>query len=226
MLPRLHWTVADEVSRIGPFASGWPEKSGAGEAPKSHRRGRDLRGRSELMATVQRIRREISEWFRALLRAVPGELGCWLRRWAYGFAAAGAATRVLSNVIVYSPEQLTLGNDVGIAVGCQLNARGGITIGNDVRIGPGTLLWTQNHRFSDAETPISQQGYDRAPIVIEDDVWIAAGCIILPGVTLGRGCVVAAGAVVTKSTEPMSIVAGVPARAIGRRGAAEPTTSG
>ena len=55
-----------------------------------------------------------------------------------------------------------------------------------------------------------------APVVIEDDVWIGAGAIVLPGVTVGRGSIVAAGAVVTRSIEPHTIVAGVPARQIGQ----------
>jgi galactoside O-acetyltransferase len=57
---------------------------------------------------------------------------------------------------------------------------------------------------------------DDAPIEIEDDVWIGAGAIVLPGVTVGRGAVIGAGAVVTRSVEALSIVAGVPAREIGK----------
>lgn len=175
------------------------------------------------MTPSQRLRREIRDWWRALLRAIPGEIGCAVRRRLYGFQAAGPGTRVLAGVIVFSPEKMRIGADVGISSGCQFNANGGITLGNHVRIGPATIIWSQNHEFHASDVPIALQGYERAPVIVEDDVWIAAGCIILPGVTLARGTVVAAGAVVTKSTEPNAIVAGVPARQVGQRGAARPS---
>ncbi len=89
--------------------------------------------------------------------------------------------------------------------------------GNDVLIGPGTYVWSQNHRFDRVELAIREQGVERAAVDIEDDVWIAARCVILPGVRIAKGTVVAAGAVVTRSTEPYTIVAGVPARMIGKR---------
>lgn len=170
------------------------------------------------MTPSQRLRREIRDWWRALLRAIPGETGCAVRRRLYGFQAAGPGTRVLSGVIVFSPERMRIGADVGISSGCQFNANGGIVLGDHVRIGPGTIVWSQNHEFQNPDVPIALQGYERAAVTVEDDVWIAAGCIILPGVTLARGTVVAAGAVVTKSTEPYAIVAGVPARQVGHRG--------
>lgn len=161
---------------------------------------------------------EGGEWGRAFLRAIPGEIGCFLRGKLYGFRA-GKKTRVLSHVLIYHPGQLILGDRVGISSHCQLNAAGGITICNGVLIGPGTLIWSQNHRYQLAGIPIADQGYERAEVRIDEDVWIAAGCIILPGVHLARGTVVAAGAVVARSTEPYAIVAGIPARSIGcRRG--------
>lgn len=161
-------------------------------------------------------RAEAVEWRRAFLRSLPGEIGCVLRRTFYGFRA-GKSTRVLSQVLIYYPERLTLGDRVGIAAYCQLNAAGGIVIGDGVLIGPGTLVWSLNHCYKIATIPIQDQGYERAEIRIDDDVWIAAGCVILPGVHIARGTVVAAGAVVTRSTEPNSVVAGIPARYISRR---------
>lgn len=74
-----------------------------------------------------------------------------------------------------------------------------------------------NHAFKDQKRRIVDQGMDYKGIRIEDDVWIGAGACILDGVTLHKGTVIAAGAVVTKSTEVYSIAAGVPARLIGRR---------
>ena len=71
-----------------------------------------------------------------------------------------------------------------------------------------------NHNFSDAEKRIDEQGVNTTPVVIEDDIWIGANAVILPGVTIGQHSVVAAGAIVTKDVPPHSLVAGVPAKVI------------
>ena len=84
-------------------------------------------------------------------------------------------------------------------------------------LAPGTTVYSVNHRYHDADRPYQEQGYEFGTVVIEDDVWVGARSVILAGVRLARGTVVAAGAVVTKDTEPYSVVAGVPARPIGRR---------
>ncbi|TWT81166.1 putative acetyltransferase [Planctomycetes bacterium CA13] len=162
------------------------------------------------------MRKEIIEWWRALLRAIPGRIGVTARKRWYGFHVAKGA-RILSHVLIYYPENLTIGLNSAITAYCQLNAKAGIEVGENVLIGPGTFIWSQNHKMRDATVNIRDQGYERAPVVIEDDVWIAARCVVLPGVRLAKGTVVAAGAVVTRSTEPYSIVAGVPAKQIGSR---------
>lgn len=164
---------------------------------------------------LRSIKRECLEWWRAILRAVPGEIGCYLRRAGYGFAT-GPNSRVLQHVMIYYPERLRLGSDVGIAAGCQINAAGGIDIGDDVLIGPGCHIWSQNHRI-EGRRVIREQAYERKRVVLGRDVWLGAGTIVLPGVTIAEGTVVAAGAVVTKDTEPYSLVAGVPARKIRSR---------
>ncbi len=163
-----------------------------------------------------KIGREFIEWKRAFLRAIPGHIGERLRRRLYGFHC-DRSSRVLSNVVVYHPEKLRIGKNTGIASSCHINASGDVTIGDGVLIGPGTYIWSQNHNFEDQERTIRSQGYSYASVVIENDVWIAARCVILPGVTIAKGSVVAAGAVVTQSTEMYSIVAGVPARRVGGR---------
>ncbi len=165
---------------------------------------------------LESIRQEIVVWRRALLEAIPGETGCSLRRKLYGFRA-GRGARVLSQVQIYHPEKVVIGKNVGISCHCQLNGGGGIFIGDNVLIGPGVLIWSQDHVFANIDIPISEQGYTYGQVTIEPDCWIAGGAIVLANVCLGRGTVVAAGAVVTKSTEPYSVVAGVPARSIGSR---------
>lgn len=97
--------------------------------------------------------------------------------------------------------------------GVLLDGRGGrLTIGNNVDVAQEVVIWTLGHDAHDDFH--SDKG---APVTIEDFVWIGHRAIIMPGVTLGRGAVVAAGAVVTKSVPAMAIVAGVPARVIGQR---------
>lgn len=94
---------------------------------------------------------------------------------------------------------------------------GGVEIGNDVRIGPHCVLIASEHNWSDPERPIVEQGTRSAGIVIEDDVWIGAHVTILDGVRIGTGCVVGAGAVVSRSLPPFSVAVGVPARVLKSR---------
>ncbi len=181
-----------------------------------HTRHWHSRARRRISEGVMSVFRELVEWYRALLSCIPGETGCTLRNRLYGFHG-GPHVRVLPHVLIYHPSKLVIGARTGIAAHCQINAGGEIDIGSDVLIGPNVMIWSQNHVYESRGIPINCQGYRRAKVVIEDDVWIGAGAIILPGVCLARGTVVAAGAVVTKSTLPYTIVGGVPARPIGSR---------
>jgi acetyltransferase-like isoleucine patch superfamily enzyme len=98
----------------------------------------------------------------------------------------------------------------GLSMGCYLDGRNGIVIGNGVRIGPKVNLISMNHQIDDYECYV--QG---APIIIGDHCWLATGATILAGVQLGKHVVVAAGAVVTKSfLEDDILLAGVPAKVI------------
>jgi len=164
------------------------------------------------------LRFECLEWYRAFLAAIPGEAGCKVRNGLYGYSAQRGC-RVLRGVTIYFPERLKLGRNVGISPQTQFNAAGGIEIGDDTLIGPGCTFWSVNHRFQDGRVPIRLQGYDAQPIVVGRDCWIAARAIVLPGVHIGDGSIVAAGAVVNRTCEPGSILAGVPAKVIGRRDA-------
>ena len=119
---------------------------------------------------------------------------------------------------------VTMGNNcsvqsyaVLVGYGTAEDRVGEIRIGNDVRIAPHVMIITANHKFDDVTRPIAKQGVERKSIVIEDDVWIAGRANIMAGVTVGRGSVVAAGAVVTHDVPPYSVVAGVPARVIKMR---------
>jgi acetyltransferase-like isoleucine patch superfamily enzyme len=87
----------------------------------------------------------------------------------------------------------------------------GLVIGNNVLIAGHCLIIPANHIFTRKDIPINKQGTESKGIIIEDDVWIAAGCQILDGVTIGKGAIIAAGSVVNKSVDAYSIVGGVPA---------------
>lgn len=114
---------------------------------------------------------------------------------------------------------------VGIDVGARtsigafnvLLGQGGISIGEDCLLSPSVTVVSENHIYADPSVPIRAQGEERLRTVIEQDVWIGAGAVILGGSHIGRGAVVAAGAVVRGIVEPETIVGGIPARVIGRR---------
>lgn len=108
---------------------------------------------------------------------------------------------------------ITIGDATVINPHCYLDGRGGLKIGNNVNISSHVLLVAGSHEVQDGQ---QFTGYAK-PITVEDYVWLCTRSTILAGVTVGRGAVVAAGAVVTKSVEPYSIVAGIPAVKIGER---------
>ena len=91
---------------------------------------------------------------------------------------------------------------------------GPVDIGSHVNLAQGITVTALNHNFSDTNKRIDEQGVSTNPVTIEDDVWVGANAVILPGVTIGEHCVVAAGAIVTKDVPPHSLVAGVPAKVI------------
>ena len=99
-------------------------------------------------------------------------------------------------------------------VGLHNTIIGPVEIGSHVNLAQGITVTALNHNFSDTSKRIDEQGVSTSPVTIEDDVWIGANAVILPGVTIGEHCVVAAGAVVTKDVPPHSLVAGVPAKVI------------
>lgn len=123
-------------------------------------------------------------------------------------ASTGTDVRLRMPVVLYAPEALTLGSHIDIGEFCVLRANGGMRIGDRVLIAAHAVLTTRGHP---EELPRWGKTLD-APIVVEDDVWIGSHATVLPGVTIGRGAIVAAGAVVTRDVEPLTIVAGVPAR--------------
>ncbi len=90
-----------------------------------------------------------------------------------------------------------------------------IVIEDDVLLGPGIRICTSNHAYTDISTTIYNQGYDDIrPVVLKKGCWLGADVIVLPGVVIGRNCVIGAGSVVTKSIPDYSVAVGVPAKVI------------
>jgi len=123
-----------------------------------------------------------------------------------------------SNVLLDEPgEGMRMGDGSNIGAYSYIGCSGCIEIGSQVMMGPGVTLLAENHRFSELDRPMKEQGVERSFVCIEDDCWIGSGATVLPGVSVHSGSIVAAGAVVTKDVPPNTIVGGVPAKAIGSR---------
>ena len=107
---------------------------------------------------------------------------------------------------------LTIGNNVGISQNCFIQVRGMVRIGNDVIIGPGVSIFSENHIFSDPYLPVSGQGESRKGVTIEDGAWIGSKAVILDGVRIGLHSIMAAGSIVNRDVPDYSVVGGVPAK--------------
>ena len=115
--------------------------------------------------------------------------------------------------------KINLGNDISVNQNVDINSSGGgiIEIGDDVLIGPNVVFRSSNHNWNSKEVPIRKQGNKIGDIIIENDVWIGANCVVLPNVRIGKGAVIAAGSIVNKNITPFSLYGGVPAKFIKKR---------
>jgi acetyltransferase-like isoleucine patch superfamily enzyme len=156
------------------------------------------------------------------------------------FAKIGQGVIIEPGVLVFHPGNIEIGDDVYIGhytilkgyfknkmiigsgswIGqqCFFHSGGGIRIGRNVGIGPGVKIITSYHAEEGISKPILHSRIEFSPVVIEDDCDIGVGAIILPGVTIGRGVQVGAGAVVTRTVKDYAVVAGIPARILRVRG--------
>lgn len=130
---------------------------------------------------------------------------------------AKKAIIVCTGVIANKGVGIKIGNSSAIGAQSFISGQGGINIGDNVIMGPGVKIFSENHNFYDLNIPIRLQGVSRRGVNIGNDCWIGANTIILDGVTIGNGVVIAAGSVVTKSVEDYSVVAGVPAKLLKNR---------
>ncbi|MCA0436904.1 MAG: acyltransferase [Austwickia sp.] len=150
--------------------------------------------------------------------AVGGRTGQRVRRFLVSrmIDEAGANVNIECGAWFGSGKGIRLGDRSDLGVDCLV--MGSVTIGSDVMMGPRCVFISYDHNFSDVSRPMNHQGLvEDRPVVVEDDVWFGAGCIVLAGVRIGRGAIVAAGSVVTKDVAPYSIVGGNPAAVIRSR---------
>lgn len=122
----------------------------------------------------------------------------------------GSAIHMWANF--YNSANISIGEDTVIGDHVFLDGRAQLTIGNHVALASSVMVYNAEHQVDDPEFKAIEE-----PVIIEDYVFVGPRAIILPGVTIGRGAVVAAGAVVTKDVPPMTVVGGVPAREIRKR---------
>ena len=140
------------------------------------------------------------------------------------FGGYGSSVRILKGNSFSGAENIYVGNRVSFGEGMRiLSTKAKLIVGDDVMFGPGVTVITGDHRIDVLGKYMNQlKDSDKLPqndmdVVIEKDVWIGANSTILKGVTIGRGCVVAAGSVVTKSCPAYSIIGGVPAKVLKSR---------
>jgi maltose O-acetyltransferase len=143
-------------------------------------------------------------------RAIRGALARWM------LSTCGTNVNVEHGADFGSGRSVSLGSNSGLGIDCKLS--GSVTIGANVMMGPRVMFFATRHGTSSMNTPmIQQQSPGELPIVVEDDVWIGAGSIILPGRRIGTGAIIGAGSVVSKDVDPYTVVGGNPIRLISRR---------
>lgn len=162
----------------------------------------------------------------AIVRGVGNiELGAGCRIGRQVELNASGGTIRLGECVTFGPAAIvesrggcvSIGSRTGIGPFCVLYGHGGLEIGSDCMIASHVVLIPENHRFDRLDVPMRAQGGTRRGIRIGDDVWLATQVVVLDGVSIGKGAVIGAGAVVTGDIPDYAIAHGVPARVVGYR---------
>lgn len=176
--------------------------------------GKELSSHELLEKGTNRLNTILSEFIVFLLHLI----GCMpshsVRRLFYALAGIriGAGSTIHTGARFYNPSNISIGKDTIIGENSTLDGREKLSIGSHVDIATDVMIYNAQHNIEDPDF-----APERAAVVIEDYVFIGPRSIILPGVTIKKGAVIAAGAVVTKDVEERNIVGGVPAKVIGER---------
>lgn len=163
-----------------------------------------------------------AEWTGLQLRGLlwlPLRIGVMARRLFLPsfLSGMGEKNNIQGGLTLITPEKFCLGSNCEIAQGVFITAGGGVRLGDWVGIGPDAKIWSVNHRYSDPDTPWILQGWEYKEVIIEDDVWIGANSFIMPGVHVGKGAIISACTVVSKSVPPYAVMSGNPGRVVGWR---------
>lgn len=129
----------------------------------------------------------------------------------------GTGSHISTGVRLLYPQGITIGDNVGIPRDVTLDGRGGLEIGDDTIIGFESIILTSTHISKDKDKPIRKQGMFCAPVKIDRNVWTGARVVILPGVTVGEGVIIATNSVVDKDVPANTVHGGVPAHFIRER---------
>lgn len=226
-----HGAAAETSVSAGPSAQPEAQPGVKASPPKPH----------AAPGLFSRVSAAFEELWVAAFAWIPTPVGLALRlfAWRWLFKSCGSA-RFGTGLSLAGCRNMRIGNGVRMGRGCFVTASDGdlvlhdcvalspnvhvgadagrIEIGAQTAVGPGTVIRAANHCIARQDVPIMHQGHVPGQIIIEEDVWIGANCVITPDVRIGRGAVVGAGAVVTRNVAPFSIVGGVPAKLIGMRG--------
>lgn len=132
-------------------------------------------------------------------------------------ANIGKNAKFFSGIWIDRFDTVHIEDDVSIGKNVIMIASGGIKIGARTMVGHRTTLLSVNHKIPTGKQNMRFAGSENAPVIIEEDVWIGAHSVIVPGITIGKGSIIGAGSVVTKNIPVYMIVGGVPARTIGKR---------
>lgn len=167
------------------------------------------------------LRYELWAWYQTLFMWIPGRLGWILRRLLYRpfFGRAGQGWHIAEYSSIQRVQNFQIGHRCAVGRYDIINAIGGVILGDYSGMGPFCQLITATHNFrKQKNTGLTYGAQSRvletAPIIIEENCWLGAGTVVLPGVRIGKNSVVAAGSTVHKDVPPYSMVGGVPARLI------------
>ncbi len=189
------------------------------------------------------VLKELKDWLEFFIRNIPGKLGFFIRGLYYKLRLMNnfENVRFEQGIRIESPNNVKIGSNSYIGLDCKIyasksskiiigsnvtfnsnvmiNARGKgkIIIGDNVLIGPNSVLRSNNHVFKNRKIPIINQGMTEGEINVSDDVWICSNSVILPNSKIGKGSIIAAGAVVNSNVEKYSVYGGIPAKFLKNR---------
>uniref|UniRef100_A0A7V3J989 Acyltransferase n=1 Tax=candidate division CPR3 bacterium TaxID=2268181 RepID=A0A7V3J989_UNCC3 len=143
-------------------------------------------------------------------------LGCYVShyKWRLKLYKLGRKSKIFTGVVVHNPDKVEVGERSAIGDYVVIWGGGGVKIGNDVLIAAHSVIVSESH---DVDAKVFRETHLAKSVVIEDNVWLGVGVLVMPGVTIGRNSVIGAGSIVTKNIPANSVAYGIPAKIVRRR---------